>query len=222
MEFQEKISQIFTKSDGLVIDVFYELYIYINSLDVEQQYAAFRYICENAKCYKADEQNLVAVKKHFTQEKLEKYLPKLNDCFVEKIQNTIIECSKSNVPEDVLYYEVWNIIQAKKICKTKHEKALALFLFANNEFIPYTPVGTGISMEDDKYQTIINSFDPSLLKQTKIIMQMRYEQKTQRSSLLVEKLQKLNFEAQSVYLSIILDMLEQKIKDELKSKIDSI
>lgn len=222
MDFKEKISQIFTRSDGLVIDVFYELYIYISSLSPEQQYKAFRYMCENAKCYKIDEANLIAIKKHFTEEKLEKYLPKLNDSFVEKIENIIIDSSKSNVPSDVLYNEVWDIIQSSKTCKTKHEKALATFMFAYNDLVPYTPVGTGISMENDQYQTIIDSFDPSLLKQTKIIMQMKYDQKTQKASLLVEKLQKLDFQAQSVYLSIVLDMLEQKIKDELKTKIDSI
>lgn len=222
MKFKEKIDKIFTQSDGLVIDVFYELYVFINSLESEQQYKAFGYMCENAKRGEIDEDNLVVVKKHFTEEKIDKYLAKVKDRFVEEIEKMIVDSSKNNIPSDVFYGKVWNLIQSNKICKTRYEKALATFTFVDNVLIPYIPVGTGLSMEDDKFNSIIDSFDASIIKETKMIMQMKYDQKTQKSSLIVEKLQNLNFEEQSVYLSIVLDMLEEKIKDELKAKIDSI
>ena len=222
MDFKKRIDQILTRSNGLVIDVFYELYIFINSLDSEQQFDAFSYMCENAKCSSVDEENLVNVKNHFTEERLDKYLTKVKNRFVQEIEKMIVDSSKNGIPSDAFYKEVWNLIQSNKICKTKYEKALATFTFVDNALIPYIPVGTGLSMEDDKFNSIIDSFDPSIIKETRMIMQMKYDEKTQKSSLIIEKLQNLSFEEQSVYLSIVLDMIEERIKDDLKSKIDSI
>ena len=222
MDFKKRIDQILTQSNGLVIDVFYELYSFINSLDLEQQVEAFSYMCENAKCSPVDEKNLVDVKSHFTEEKLDKYLTKVKNRFVKEIERMIVDSSKDGVTPNDFYGEIWRLIQSSKICKSKYEKALATFTFVDNVLIPYVPVGTGLSMDDDEFNSIIKSFDSSIIKETKIIMQMKYEQKTQKSSLIVKKLQKLNFEEQSVYLSIVFDMLEEKIKHEIKEKIDNI
>ena len=222
MDFKQKIKQIFTQSDGLVIDVFYEIFTIIDSLDSEQQYDAFSYACENAKNFKIDEENLVVVKTHFTEEKLSKYIPKLKRRFVREVEDIIFDSAKNNIPSSVFYGKVWDLISSNRICKTKCEKALAMFMFVDNELIPYIPVGTGLSMDDDEYNSIIDSFDSSMLKQTKMIMQMDYEQKTQKTSLIAEKIEKLDFQEQTVYLSLIFNMIEERIKDELKSKIDSI
>ena len=222
MDFEKKINQILTQSDGLVIDVFYELYIFINSLEFDQQHHAFSYMCENAKTGKIDKDNLVAVKRHFTEEKIDKYLTKVKKRFVKEIETMTVDCSKASVPSDVFYEMVWNLIQSNKICKTKYEKALATFTFVDNDLIPYVPVGTGLSMDEEEYESIIESFDSSILKETEMIMKVQYSQKTQKSSLIAEKMKKLSFEEQSVYLSIVLDMLEENIKSEIKEKIDSI
>ena len=222
MYFEEKINQIVTRSSGLAIDVFYEIYVFINSLDLEQQYEAFCYMCENVKKCKLEEDNLIVIKEHFTEEKLDKYLPKLKKRFVEEIEHLIIDSSKTSVPTDVFYKKVWDLIQSNKICKTRHEKALATFIFVDNDLIPYTPVGTGVSMDEDEYNFIAKSIDSYLIKQTKMIMQMQYDQKTQKSSLIVEKMNNLSFKEKSVYLSMVFDMLEERIKDDLKIAIDNI
>lgn len=222
MEYKQTINQILTHSDGLAIDVFYEIYAFISSLDSKQQFEAFSYMCENAKGCSIDENNLVTVKKHFTKEKVDKYLDKVKSRFVKEIESIIFDSSKNGISSDSFYEKVWNLIQSNKICKTKYERALATFTFVDNALIPYIPVGTGLSMDDDKFNAIIDSLDASVIKETELILQIKYNQKTQKSSLVVEKMQKMSFEEQSVYLSIVFDMLEERIKEELKAKIDSI
>lgn len=222
MNFKEKIEFLFCNGNGRIIDLFYELFILLSSLTLDEQYEAFQYICENAKSLTPNEETNIIIKKHYTDKKIEESLPKVKSKFAREAKKMIIESSKANIPSDIFYKKIWDLIISNKICKSKHEKALATFIFVDDDFIPYIPVGTGISMEDEQFSSIVESFDTNLLQQTEMILNMKYDQKTQQASLLVEKLQTLNYEEQTVYLSCILRMVEDRIKEALKEKIDSI
>lgn len=222
MNFKEKIDFLFCNSSGRIIDLFYELFIFLSSLNIDEQYEAFQYICENAKSLSPNGESHIIIKKHYTDKKFEQYFPKVKSTFIKEAKKMIIESSKTNLPADVFYKKIWDLIISNKICKSKYEKALATFLFVDDDFIPYIPVGTGISMEDEQFSSIVESFDTNLLRQTEFILNMQYDQKTQQASLLVERLQTLNFEEQSVYLSCILQIVEDRIKNTLKEKIDNI
>lgn len=222
MDYQKKLDAIISKSEGKVIDVFYEMFSLIVSLEEEIQVEAFQYLCENVKSIKIDESETIAVKEHFTEEKLLKYIPNIKERFFKAVKELTFNSSKNNVSANDLYKQVWNMIISNKYCKTKHEKALATFIFVDSDFIPYKAVGTGISLEEDTYFSILDSLD-DIIKESEMITQVDYEQKTQQSSLLVERINSLDsFEKQSVFMATILDMVEENIKSELKRTIDSI
>ena len=175
MEFKKVIDPIMARGEGRVIDIFYELFTLISSCESDIQSSAFQYVCENVKKIKMEEDNRILVKEHFTDEQLEKYIPRIKEQFTREMNSLLFEASKSKQPPEDFYKKIWLLINSNKICKNKHEKVLAAFWFVDNDLIPYRAVGKGISMENEEYSSIINSLDDNLVRDMEMIMKIEYE-----------------------------------------------
>lgn len=223
MEFKRVIDPIMRRSDGRVVDVFFELFTLLSSLEKDIQVSAFQYICENIKDVDYTEDNRIAIKKYYTAEQIKKYIPRIKERFTNEMTAILYDASKNKLSSEEFYKKIWLLINSNKICKNKREKALATFFFVDSDLIPYRAVGQGISMTDDEYSSIIDSLDTDLVKDMGLIMQIEYKQKTNRASLLVEKLDSLNtLEEKAVFLSMILQKAEDNIKQEIRESIDNL
>ena len=221
MNYKEKVAKFFSSCDGLVRNVFFEAYLLIESLDKEDQPAALMYLCENAYRTKSDASNRID-KEFYTPEQLEKAEWKIVEKFTPSLNALIEICTKNKVEPIVFYTKAWELINSSGL-KTKRERALALFRMADHELVPYRSVGMGLTMENSEYQKIVESLENSVLEDTEYILKIDYDQKTQRASLLVDRLLSLHSkEEQVVYLSIIMNEIESNVKEDLKSILDRI
>ena len=220
MDYKEKIKDLFSKGEGRVIDLFYELYCYVVTLDSSVQAEAIQYICENAKTFEPDESNNIIVRRHYKEEMIEKYWDNINK-FKDNIKQLAYDLSKNNASPIEFYTLLWENLISNKICKNKHEKALALFMVVDSKFIPYRSVGIGLFMENEQFNKLSKKIADKIMKDVDFILQINYDQKTQRASLLVEKLCACQtLEEKSVFLSMLLDKIESNFKEKLENYIN--
>ncbi len=223
MDYKNKLDLLINHASGKAIDVFYEFFLIISAQKKEDQGRALEYLCESVNRSGDDGEYDLPVKRHYTEEQASRMMAKIEDEFVEEAEQLVLDSSKNSVPPEEMYQDLWTLISSNRICKNKHEKALAIFVLMNNDIVPYRAVGTGISMENEKFSSIVQEIGEDLIADAEMILKIQYEQKTQRASLLIERLNSLkNPEEQSVYLSIVLETLRKNIKKAIKEKIEEV
>lgn len=221
MKYEDVLVKFLSTCDGKILDVFYEIYSLINQMEQDEQSAAIMFLCENAFKIKSDGTNEID-KKYYTDEQAKKARQKVNEKFEPVLDLMIEEDAKKATPPIEFYSEVWEMIQSSMF-KTKRERALALFSLVDHPLIPYRGVGVGISMSNDTYQQIYDKLEETILDETEYIIKLSYEQKTQRASLLLDKLLSLaDKDEQTVYLSIIMNEVANDIKADYKAAIERI
>ena len=221
MNYKTILAEFFSTCDGIVRDVFFSVYSILESLDKTEQPAAFMYVCENALNSKSDYSNRIE-KNYYTDMQVQKADEKINKKFMPALNALIEESARNSVSPLDFYAHVWDLIQSP-ILKTKRERALAVFRVVNHKLIPYRSVGIGLSMDDELFDNIVDDLENSVLADTEYILKLDYEQKTQRASLLLDKLLALkSVEEQVVYMSIIMNEVENNIRHEVKAALERI
>ncbi|MBQ6160216.1 MAG: hypothetical protein IJK24_04650 [Oscillospiraceae bacterium] len=216
----ELIDNYLKVCSGKAIDVFYELYQFVEPLDFAKQASAIKYICE--KVEEIDSDFSYTAKSHFSElqySKIDIKFQKKN--LLQKISALTISSSINAEDPCVFYEKLWSLV-IKLTSKTTRERALALYMLSRSELIPYRPIGTGISMEDEEYRRILRNLDPSLIDNVEYIVKLHYDQKTQFSSLLLDWLLSINGrESQVVFLSIILNNIKRTTKRNIQEAIEN-
>ncbi|MCH5352457.1 MAG: hypothetical protein J1E06_03220 [Acutalibacter sp.] len=221
MTYKKILDEFLSTCSGKVQNVFFKLYLIIESLDESEQLPAFIYICDKALSSKSDYSKRVD-KEYYTEEQVDLADKKINKKFVPLLDSLIEECAKRAVEPIDFYSRIWSLIQSS-IFRSKRERALAVFRVASHDLIPYRNVGIGLSMEEEQFQKIVDSLGDTILDDTQYILKLNYEQKTQRASLLVDKLLALESrDEQAVYMAIIMSALKKNIKGEIDEAIERI
>lgn len=222
MNYQEILIKYLSVCSGTVSDVFFELYGIIDSLEKAEQPLAVRFMCENI--FKTDSDSSHKIKKsYYTMAQYKKAVETANKKFEPILEKIIENCIQDSIDEDSFYERVWKVIQENSMLKTKRERAYALFKLANNPLVPYRNVGTGISMENDKFKETIDKFEDKFISDTRYILKIDYAQKTQRASLIADRILELTTEEErAVYLALVIDEVENKVKEKMKESIDTL
>lgn len=222
MNYQEILIKYLSVCSGTVSDVFFELYGIIDSLEKAEQPLAVRFMCENI--FKTDSDSSHKIKKsYYTMAQYKKAVETANKKFEPILEKIIENCIQDSIDEDSFYERVWEVIQENSMLKTKRERAYALFKLANNPLVPYRNVGTGISMENDKFKETIDKFEDKFISDTRYILKIDYAQKTQRASLIADRILELTTEEErAVYLALVIEEVENKVKEKMKESIDTL
>lgn len=221
MTYKEKIKDLFSKGDGRVIDLFYEVFCYILSLENSEQIDVVQYVCEKAKTFGTDDENNIKIRKYYTEEKFIKCLNNAEK-FKLKAKELVYDSSKNNVSMIDFYEQFWDMLTSNRICKNRYEKALALFFVVDSDLVPYHAVGVGLSMDDSLFATILTERIEPLMNDVDMILRIDYDEKTQRASLLVDKLLSLEtIEQKSVFMAILIDKLDDIFKEKLDKYINN-
>lgn len=222
MNYQEILIKYLSVCSGTVSDVFFELYGIIDSLEKAEQPFAVRFMCENI--FKTDSDSSHKIKKsYYTMAQYKKAVETANKKFEPILEKIIENCIQDSIDEDSFYERVWKVIQENSMLKTKRERAYALFKLANNPLVPYRNVGTGISMENDKFKETIDKFEDKFISDTRYILKIDYAQKTQRASLIADRILELTTEEErAVYLALVIEEVENKVKEKMKESIDTL
>lgn len=219
MNYEVQLKTYLSTCSGKVLNVFYEIYQIIKSVDKDTQPEAVMYFISILNCIDSDESHKVT-KEYFTDTQINKIREKFQK---KNIQGLIYEeasnSSKNNVQPIVFYRSIWNKLISH--CKNDREATYVLFALVNHDLIPYRNVGIGISMSDKEYAAGVKKIRTTIFKDTMYIFNLHYELKTQRASLLVDKLLSLEDKnLQTIYMSMIIQLVKQNMKKRLKDYID--
>ena len=221
MNYKDTITEFLSKCTGSIANVSYELYTIINSLSEEEQIQALMFLCKARKDINSDFSK--QVKNYYTQKQLDKAANMLGKKFKPFLQNVVNYCACNGKPFEEFCAVVWETVQGNSICKTNRERALALFEIINSDNIPYQIVGPGKSMDEEEYSRLINEIGEETFNTNSYILKLRFEQKTQRASILLDKLLSIDdYNKQVVFLSVLLDQIENEVKSDLKQEISKL
>ena len=222
MDYKEQLTGYLSSCDGKACDVFYEIYSIIGSLKAIEQPLAVRFMCENV--FKIDSDYSKRIKKsYYTPAQFRKADETATRKFNPILEKTLRSCIQESVYEDLFYKTIWSVIQENSALKTKREKAYALYKLAVNPLIPYRNVGTGLSMDNSTFKEMIKNFEESLLDDTRYIIKFDYQQRTQRASLIADKIMGLHSdEERAVYLALVLQEAENGVKEQMQAAIAAL
>ncbi len=222
MEYKKKLTDFLSTCSGKVSNVFFEIYKIIDSLDQKEQPLALMFVCENIFKIDTDSSDRIE-KEYYTDVQIKKAHEKNENKFLPWLSDTIMHCIAHNIPAQQFYEMAWETIQHKQFFKTKRERAIGLFTLVDHELIPYRGVGVGITLSEEEFDEIYESLVSTHLEETEYILSVPYEQKTQKASLIVKKLDLLNSEEEkAVYLSVVMNQIERNIKDKLREMFEDL
>lgn len=102
--------------------------------------------------------------------------------------------------EEEFYKKLWEAIEDNElIFSKKEEKIYALYQIWSDPRIPYFYLKTGLKMDNEEFKEICLN-DKIKIKKLNYILNADYEQKTERSSLILEELKECQDESEKVVL----------------------
>ena len=221
MKSIENLKKYLETCDGKVIDVLYEIYSIIEVLEFDDQLVAFEFFCENRNVIKSDG-SVPTLKSYFTDKQIKISSNRIikND-INKKIKDIINESLINKSSPEKFYKSLWEYIVYNKTLTTKRDKVMALFFVMENELFPYKNIGYGREMDDEYFAKIIENISDEMFDKIDYIFNMEFKQKTQTCSLLLETLLSLEEkDEQIVFLSVLLDKAEDRVKEDIKNYID--
>lgn len=88
-----------------------------------------------------------------------------------------------NMPTDLFYKNVWNLIIQNPIFGAEREKAFALYYILIDTRIPYYPISPGMEMNNSEFKTIIQDCEEAI-KKAKFVLAVDFPQKLWRHPIL--------------------------------------
>jgi hypothetical protein len=218
MDYKSILTNYLSTCSGNVLDVFYEIYQILKTFDEALQPEVIMCFIDTFSAVKSD--NSHVAKHHYTTKQLDYVQKKFQNKKIRKlISDEASQSSKANIAPLEFYKNVWKKLSA--FCKNDREFAYALFLLIDHDLIPYRNVGIGISLSEEDYTAGAKKIRSTIFDDTMYILDLPYEQKTQRTSLLVDRLLSLDDKnLQAIYMSMILNYTEHSLKEHIKDCID--
>lgn len=170
----------------------------------ENQAAAFRFFLENADHFQKSGKEVEA---YFTATELQK-LSLQCDQLAAGILDHIIG---RNLDEDTFYSELWHRgIEEDTNFSEEKEKIYAMYRFWADGRIPYFQLEEGMYMTEENFSGMIEEKEKDI-KKAMFILNCRFSQKTERSSLLMKILDSCETEEEkAVLLAQILSAVEHR------------
>lgn len=168
---------------------------------------AFAYFCEHS--YVDDNPDGQEVEAFFTAAQIQT-LQKTFDDLLDGILNKLIS---KHLEKPDFYCELWKNIESDVLFEEEEQKMYALYRIWIDGRIPYFKIGDGLMMSDEEFKEIIDGAE-SLLRETAFILNCKFEQKTERSSVLLDVLNRCkDNKERAVVLAYIISTTEVKMLD---------
>lgn len=196
MELVQELEKFLQTCSGHLLDICYSLY---KILDSHKDYAALglRFFLTRYEDIDTDKSRPVnPVFKVAQLESLEK-------TYGDVINKFIDDKAKIRMPIDKFYVLLWDEIQNGGKFTSEEERAYAIYLALRNPRIPYFDLEDGLQMSDEVYANIYRENIESVQK-IRYILATRFNQKTQRASLLLNVLDTISNESKAVVFNSII------------------
>lgn len=180
--------------------------IYNIILEAEEPKSAWKYFFENADYIDSSDEKEVDA--FFTAQQIQKYEKECSE-LIDALLNKLV---KRHCKKEVFYDELWEkIMESDVVCEGKNEKIYAIARIWSDARIPYFQIKDGIKMSDEEFLTIVKK-DKELLQEVTFILNCKYEQRTEISSVLLDVLERCkDTKEKAVVMAKILDLTEKNI-----------
>lgn len=126
------------------------------------------------------------------------------------VEGILDKLMSDKMGEDDFYCAVWNEIQESRYFVQKKEKVYAMYEIWTDGRIPYYKMAEGIQMENEEFGEIIRK-NLEQIKKIIFVLNSKFAQKTERSSLLIGILDSLETEEdKAVILAQILAIIDKR------------
>lgn len=180
--------------------------VYKMIMEADDSSEAFAYFLDTADYINSSEQN--EVKAYFTASQIQE-LEKEYGSLVEGILNKLV---LKHLDKTVFYRELWkSVIESDLFFEKEKHKIFALFRIWSDGKIPYFQISDGMKMSDEEFSKIIKEKE-ELLHEIVFVMNCKFEQKTELSSILLNILERCKDEKErAVVLAHIINCSEIRL-----------
>lgn len=200
---KENIAGVLQKVSGDRADISYMIYDQIiNSPGFEPE--ALQYFYE----YAEDIQTAKEEPAEEVYSAADKY--QLSSAYGKMIDGALEALLRRNLPCRDFYAELWNFVEHSTILTEKKQKAFALYYIWIDVRTPYFELQPGLKMDNEMYQEIVKKLKP-LLRKARFILFTPMEQKTERTSRILQLLDELEDDKErAVLMAQILGMIDRR------------
>ena len=172
--------------------------------------SALQYFLMNANGIESSEEKEAEI--FFTVTEINEYEKK----FGKLVEGIIDKLISQKLEEDEFYSQIWNRIERPDSeFETEKEKVFALYKIWMNRKVPYFKLSDGMKMQNEKYKNIATE-KMMQVKKASFIVNSEFEQRTEKSSLLLELIEQCESEEEKVVmLALILTMSEKRAVSDL-------
>lgn len=212
----EMISQLLSSYRGNFIDCCYYICNWCSeqNYDLREEADCLKIVCELYGTFQSLKTQLVP---EYINDDLKDTLKRRYGKLVNELLNTCIENAYYHGDSvDEFYFRLWFSICSNGLISEIEEKAFALYYIAIDNKVPYFYLHQGLKMNDDDYAQYVEKNMISIRK-IKFILSKKFSQKTEEASLLVEELESVKTEEETVILmAAIVSSLREENKRLLK------
>ena len=203
-EIKMQIDNILTTSKSDLLNLSWYVYGMIKSSDTPE--IELRYFYETYyDSIDSSEENILET--HFSEEDskhLEVQFGKLIDAMLDNTQSR-------NLPDNEFYATLWNQIINCSYFITDDQRAFALYYIWIDKRIPYYHLSDGMHMSNEAYRKNTEELIDEIKKMRYILNASYLSQKTERASLVLDILEKVNTKEKQV---VLLSQLIAELKTE--------
>lgn len=153
----------------------------------------FSWFLKNADAVESDDSEICAETVKSSIKKLTKDYGRLVDACLEKLL-------RDNPEENNFYKYLWKSISDNPLLDTRESKIFALFYIWIDARIPFFHLASGVQMDNQKFSDITESIRSDIDKARFIIRTNFFEQRTGRSSVLLELIDSIKDKEKRVVL----------------------
>ncbi len=198
---------------GEAIDITFRAYTMISGQPDKGH--ALQFFLENADNIVSSEDQKVEAQ--FNKEDL-KRLQKQYYRFAKQMLQILFS---REMPVEQFYEQLWLVIGENVLLPTDREKIYMLHVVRSDMRIPYFRLEKGLTMEGEEFSEI-TSRKKREIKKALVIIRADYEQRTERSSLLMKILDGCDEREKVVILAHILSGVEQKVLGGIRPIIQEV
>lgn len=199
----EKARSLLSTVKGSILDICGEIYDIMEQS--ERGGRLLRFFCEDYERIESDES--VAANVLFEEGEKEKYVKKYGKLVDGILEKTI----RDQLPAADFYDALWETICSDILFKDKKTKTFAIYYIWIDVRIPYFEVFDGMRIEKEEYKALVRELIPYIQK-VRFVSFGEYEQKTERSSLLLKILDEVQGEKRrAVLMAAILQMRDKMV-----------
>lgn len=217
----DKLHERMMKYSGDAFDICSDIYKYITDAPEEDRVSLFSLACKEYGIVDSDGTLKVpnSIINHEKQDELKSTYGRVIDALLDSAIKTAVD---KRYDDETFYKFIWEKIVCNSLFRTEEERLFAFYYIIIDKKIPYYSISSGLEMDNKRYQSIIEANESNIQK-LKFILAVRFDQRTQEASNLLDVLlSQDSYDVQVVLLSKIVSELRSNRNDFISDLLRKI